>query len=121
MSYREREPKRIYYQISFISEMINVAESAIRFWIKAFGIDTMKKSNGGKRMFAEKDVVNILAIYYLIYDELYTLKGAKKKFDLWRLSKYEIPKEYITIPDKYVYSREEEVGWSVYDPEDYIG
>jgi DNA-binding transcriptional MerR regulator len=96
---KERKPRRIYYELSDIKDLLDVSKTTISFWIKHFKLDIQIKGKSNHRKFRENDVVDLLALRYLIRDEMYTLEGAKIKFNLWKRKKYTIPNEYLDIPD----------------------
>jgi hypothetical protein len=77
--------------------MISTSPSAIRHWIYYFGEKVNKRATN-RRYFNKYEVINILAINYLIRVELYTLPGAKIKFKKWLDAEYHIPEEYLQIP-----------------------
>jgi len=99
MSPKERKPRRIYYELTHIKELLDVTKTTISFWVKHFKLDVEHRGKSKHRRFTEDNVIDLLALRYLIRDEMYTLEGAKVKFNLWKRKKYTIPSEYLDIPD----------------------
>lgn len=96
MPYLEKPVKKIYWTIGEVAKMIDQEPSAIRYWASEFKL-RYKRGTRMSRMFNESDVIDMLAINYLLYDQYYTLKGAKIKFELWKRAEFEIPPEHIRI------------------------
>lgn len=105
MPRKEREPRRVFYEVKDLRDLLDVTKTAISFWIKYFELDISRREKSQRRKFTEDDVVDLLAIRYLVRDELYTLEGAKVKFKLWKRQKFDIPHKYLDIPDDLRYDR----------------
>lgn len=108
MSYREKFPRRIYFQIGEVANLVARTTSAVRFWLDNFNIGTLKRGKGGKRSFTQSDLEKVLAIKYLIDVEQYTMKGAEVKYNLWLKGKFDIPKVYTEVPEEYLIRQEED-------------
>lgn len=107
MSAGERKPKRIYFQIKEVAPLLGVKDSAVRYWIEAFKLDVARHSTKDSFKFTEDDVRDLLAIRYLLKNELFTVDGAKIKLKQWSKGDYVIPAVYTTLPDDLVYSETE--------------
>ena len=79
MPYKEKEIKRLYYNIGEVADILGVAPSLLRFWEKEFDILTPKKNISGTRKYSSVDLKNIKLIYDLVKVKGYTLEGAKNK------------------------------------------
>jgi DNA-binding transcriptional MerR regulator len=75
------ELKKTYYTIGEVSKLIGVQQHVLRNWEKEIGFLKPKKKDSGHRLYTKKDVEIVFRIKELLYDELYTIKGAKKR--LW--------------------------------------
>lgn len=78
MPYKEKNIEKIYFTISEVAEMLNVAPSLIRFWEKEFEIISPAKNRKGNRQFTKEDIENIRLVYHLVKEKGYTLNGAKE-------------------------------------------
>jgi hypothetical protein len=97
MENQEDTIDRRYWQIGEVADWLNVRTSEIRFWMDALKI-TVKTTARGNRLFNEKDFRTMMAVRYLINVEMYTIKGAFVKLNLWYKGKYKIPEKYLTTP-----------------------
>lgn len=70
-------PEKLYYKIGEISELLELRPSVLRYWEQEFKLKT-SKSKSQQRLYELKDVERILEIKKLLYDERFTLEGAKK-------------------------------------------
>ena len=70
-------PEKLYIRIGEVAEQLDVESHVIRYWEKEFHI-TPHRSNAGQRMYRKHEVSLLKRIKTLVYDEGYTLTGAKK-------------------------------------------
>ena len=94
MAYREKEPERIYWSSAQVTKLMHVTYPTLHYWLRYFDVD-VKKRGGGKgslnyRFFNSREVETLQVINHLVRHELYSLKGAKIKLELWREGMYEI-------------------------------
>jgi len=71
---------KIYYSISEVAEMTGLKPYVLRFWEKEFPFLKPKKNRAGNRSYQQKDIDQINQIKHLLYDEGYTIEGAKSRF-----------------------------------------
>ncbi|MDR0330727.1 MAG: MerR family transcriptional regulator [Chitinispirillales bacterium] len=71
--------KKMYYSISEVCAMTGLEPHVLRYWETEFSKLRPKKNSAGKRAYREKDIELVNQIKRLLYDEKYTLDGAKKK------------------------------------------
>ena len=71
--------KKMYYSISEICKMTSLEPHVLRYWESEFPQLRPKKNRAGNRAYREKDIVVIRYIKYLLYDERFTIPGARKK------------------------------------------
>lgn len=70
--------KKLYYSIQQVAEHFAVNESLLRFWEKEFEHITPKKTAGGVRKYAKKDIDQLEIIYNLVKIKGMTLEGARQ-------------------------------------------
>jgi len=70
---------KIYYSISEVSEITGIKPYVLRFWEKEFPGLKPKKNRAGNRSYQLKDIDSINQIKHLLYDEGFTIEGAKSK------------------------------------------
>jgi len=71
--------KKTYYSISEVCAKTELEAHVLRYWESEFPQLRPKKNRAGNRAYREKDIEIVQYIKYLLYDELYTIPGAKKK------------------------------------------
>lgn len=76
---QEETEKR--YSIGDVSRILNVKEHTIRFWEKEFAFLRPSKNKSGRRSYGIEDIKLLQKIKKLLYDEQYTIKGAKKELE----------------------------------------
>ncbi len=82
--------KKNYFTIGEVSQILGVQQHVLRNWEKEIGFLKPKKKDSGHRLYKKKDLDIAIRIKELLYDELYTIPGAKKR--LWyELKRNETP------------------------------
>jgi len=72
-------PRKIYYSITEVAEMADVKPHVLRYWETEFPLLRPRKNRAGNRTYREKDVKLVLLIRKLLYEEGFTIKGARKR------------------------------------------
>ena len=70
---------KLYYSISEVAQTTGIKPYVLRFWEKEFGVLKPKKNKAGNRSYQKKDIDLINQIKHLLYEEGYTIEGAKSK------------------------------------------
>ena len=70
---------KTYYSIREVCTETGLEPHVLRYWESEFSVLRPKKNRAGNRAYRTKDIEIILSIKYLLYEELYTIPGAKKK------------------------------------------
>jgi DNA-binding transcriptional MerR regulator len=76
---RKKAPSKLYYSITEVSELTNVKPHVLRYWETEFKALKPKKNRAGNRTYRAGDIKIIQTIKQLLYEEGYTIAGAKKK------------------------------------------
>lgn len=71
-------PDRLFFRIGDVGELADVEPYVLRFWETEFPQLSPKKTSSGQRRYRRKDVAMVLEIKRLLYDEGYTIAGARK-------------------------------------------
>ena len=74
----ERSDK-IYYRIGEVSEITGVKPYVLRYWESEFRWMAPGKSRSNQRLYRKQDIETILLIKKLLYEERFTIAGAKKR------------------------------------------
>ncbi len=73
--------KKLYYKIGEACKQLDIQPYVLRYWETEFPPLSPNKSKSGQRVYSEKDLEVIRRIKELLYDEGYTIAGAKKKLE----------------------------------------
>jgi len=74
-----RDGGKRYYRIGEVSRITGVKAYVLRYWESEFRWMMPAKSRSKQRMYRQKDIETILLIKKLLYDERFTIAGAKKR------------------------------------------
>jgi len=72
-------PQKLFFKIGEVCELAGVQAHVLRYWETEFPTLAPQKNRAGQRTYRRKDVEMALRIKELLYDEQYTIAGAKKK------------------------------------------
>ncbi len=72
-------PDKLFFTISEVSVITQVKPYILRYWEKQFKFLKPVRSIGGQRSYRKKDVEMVLLIKKLLYDEKFTIAGAKNR------------------------------------------
>jgi DNA-binding transcriptional MerR regulator len=72
-------PPKPYYRIGEVAELVGVEPHVLRFWEREFRNIRPTKSTKGQRVYSRRDVENLFRVRDLLYNEGFTIAGAKKK------------------------------------------
>ncbi len=70
---------KLYYSITEVAEIADIEPYILRYWESEFSILHPKKNRAGNRIYRDKDIDIVFLIKYLLYEEGYTIDGAKRK------------------------------------------
>src|SRR5215470_13034209 len=71
-------PDKLYFRIGEVSRLCRLPSYVLRFWETEFPQLKPSKSNTGQRMYRKPDVENVLRIKKLLYEEGFTIAGARQ-------------------------------------------
>lgn len=72
-------PEKVYYRIGEVARLTGVKPYVLRYWESEFRAIRPAKSLNGQRLYQRRDIDVLLEIKRLLYDEKYTIPGAKKQ------------------------------------------
>jgi len=72
-------PEKLYYRIGEVSEITGIEPYVLRYWESEFKIVSPSRTHSKQRLYRKKDLELILEIKKLLYEEKFTIAGAKKK------------------------------------------
>ncbi len=72
-------PDKLYFRIGEVSRLCRLPAYVLRFWETEFPQLKPVKSNTGQRMYRRKDVEAVLRVKKLLYEEGFTIAGARQQ------------------------------------------
>ncbi|MDQ3179686.1 MAG: MerR family transcriptional regulator [Acidobacteriota bacterium] len=75
-------PEKIFFKIGEVCDIVEVQAHVLRYWETEFPMLSPQKNRSGQRSYRRRDVEIALRIKELLYDDLYTTAGAKKKLQV---------------------------------------
>ena len=74
-------PAKRYFTIGEVSELCDVKPHVLRYWETEFESLTPVKRRGNRRYYQRHDVLMIRQIRGLLYEEGYTISGARQRIE----------------------------------------
>jgi DNA-binding transcriptional MerR regulator len=72
-------PEKLYFRIGEVAQLCRLPAYVLRFWETEFPQLKPVKSSTGQRMYRHKDVESVLHIKQLLYEEGFTIAGARQQ------------------------------------------
>lgn len=79
MESASRIPEKLFFRIGEVCDLIKVQPHVLRYWETEFPMLAPQKNRAGQRVYRRKDVEMVLRIRDLLYEEKFTIAGAKKR------------------------------------------
>jgi DNA-binding transcriptional MerR regulator len=73
--------RKKYYSIGDACDLTGLKPHVLRYWETQFDVLHPHKNRAGNRVFLAKDIELILLVKRLLYQEKYTIEGARQKLD----------------------------------------
>ena len=70
---------KLFYKISEVSKIAGLEAYVLRYWETEFPVLSPRKNRGGQRVYEQKDINTIMSIKKMLYEEGYTIAGARKR------------------------------------------
>jgi DNA-binding transcriptional MerR regulator len=93
-------PEKLFFKIGEVCELTGVQAHVLRYWESEFPMLAPQKNRAGQRTYRKRDVEMALRIKELLYEDQYTIAGAKKKLsgELRGASKLKVVTPDMTAP-----------------------
>jgi DNA-binding transcriptional MerR regulator len=72
-------PKKLYYKIGEVCDLLGVEPHVLRYWETEFASLAPPKSKSGHRTYRPKDIDLLLQIRKLLYEDGFTIAGARRQ------------------------------------------
>jgi DNA-binding transcriptional MerR regulator len=96
------------FSIGYVSQVTVLPQSVLRYWETVFPQFSPYKTPGGTRRYTQEDVDMVLKIKSLLYDQKFTIKGAKTYLDQAEEQQVTMSKTEISLKD-YILSELESI------------
>ena len=73
--------EKLFYSISEVCSLTGLKPHVLRYWETAFPILKPSKNQSGNRIYKQDDIELIKLISTLLYEERYTIDGARQKIE----------------------------------------
>ena len=71
-------PDKLYFKIGEVKKITGIEPHVLRYWESEFKIIRPQRASSKQRLYRRVDVENILTIKKLLYEDGYTVPGARK-------------------------------------------
>jgi len=72
-------PDKLYFRIGEVANLCRLPAYVLRFWESEFPQLKPVKSSTGQRMYRKRDVESVLRIKQLLYEQGFTISGARQQ------------------------------------------
>ena len=79
---RNKSIKKLYYSIGEVSKITGLKQYVLRFWETEFPDLKPAKNRAGNRIYRLSDIKLVFLIKKLLYEDKYTIEGARQKMKL---------------------------------------
>lgn len=80
----ESIPDKTYFRIGEVAKLLNVQPYVIRYWESEFKSVRPIRTRSDQRLYRRQDVLQLLLIRRLLYEENFTINGARKQLQRMR-------------------------------------
>lgn len=71
--------KKVYYSIGEVCDLTGLKPHVLRYWESQFDLLNPSKNRAGNRVYRAKEIEMVLLVKHLLYEEKYTIEGAKQR------------------------------------------
>jgi DNA-binding transcriptional MerR regulator len=84
MNLNESIAKKAYFSIGEACDLTGLKPHVLRYWETQFDVLSPTKNRAGNRVFRPKEIELILLVKHLLYEEKYTIEGARRRLQEMR-------------------------------------
>ena len=74
-------PNKLFFKIGEVCEITDTQPYVLRYWESEFPMLAPAKNSSGQRIYRRRDIETVFRIKELLYDEGFTIAGAKKRIE----------------------------------------
>ncbi|HTC24933.1 MAG TPA: MerR family transcriptional regulator [Gemmatimonadales bacterium] len=79
-------PVQEFYSIGEVCTLTDLKPHVLRYWESQFRFLNPAKNRSGNRVYKAREVELIMLVKHLLYNEKYTIEGARQRIDQYRRS-----------------------------------
>jgi DNA-binding transcriptional MerR regulator len=95
-------PNKLFFKIGEVCEITDTQPYVLRYWESEFPALAPAKNSSGQRIYRRKDIETVLRIKQLLYDEGFTIAGAKKRLETEIGGRGTTPSAMASLPETQV-------------------
>jgi DNA-binding transcriptional MerR regulator len=84
-------PNKLFFKIGEVCEITDTQPYVLRYWESEFPALAPAKNSSGQRIYRRRDIETVLRIKQLLYEEGFTIAGAKKRLEAEMSGRSETP------------------------------
>jgi DNA-binding transcriptional MerR regulator len=88
---KEDGQEKLFYKIGEVCQLTDTQPYVLRFWESEFPQLAPQKTRSGQRIYRSSDIELVLRIKKLLYEEEFTIAGARKQLEFERGHKQQAP------------------------------
>jgi DNA-binding transcriptional MerR regulator len=92
-------PNKLFFKIGEVCEITDTQPYVLRYWESEFPALAPAKNSSGQRIYRRRDIETVLRIKELLYQEGFTIAGAKKRLETEMGGKSETPSSPVAAAD----------------------
>ena len=74
-------PNKLFFKIGEVCEITDTQPYVLRYWESEFPSLAPAKNSSGQRIYRRRDIETVMRIKQLLYEEGFTIAGAKKRLE----------------------------------------
>ena len=95
-------PNKLFFKIGEVCEITDTQPYVLRYWESEFPALAPAKNSSGQRIYRRKDIETVLRIKQLLYEEGFTIAGAKKRLEAELGGRGPTPSAMASLPEAVV-------------------
>jgi DNA-binding transcriptional MerR regulator len=84
-------PNKLFFKIGEVCEITDTQPYVLRYWESEFPALAPAKNSSGQRIYRRRDIETVLRIKQLLYEEGFTIAGAKKRLEAEMATRADTP------------------------------
>jgi DNA-binding transcriptional MerR regulator len=84
-------PNKLFFKIGEVCEITDTQPYVLRYWESEFPALAPAKNSSGQRIYRRRDIETVLRIKQLLYEEGFTIAGAKKRLEVEMAGRTDTP------------------------------